>query len=162
MEKERDLHMSMHRHTSFYFLSALILTSMLVALLSSCGKRDWPSPQLSEDRFRIRSMNVMRAQNCVIVDFELAGAWQNLDSVRLLLEAIGTEPGDGCASCPFVPRIVRLYGSGAPEIRTDMNRVVITACDLDPKKTYRVQVVASNVYPNLELVKSDLKIVAPQ
>jgi len=43
-----------------------------------------------------------------------------------------------------------------------MNRLVITACDLDPKKTYRLQVVANNVYPTLELVMSELKIAAPQ
>lgn len=153
--------MSMHRQISFRILCLLVLGISLAGLVS-CGKREWPAPVLSEDRFRIRSLNVTRAQNCVIVDFELSGAWRNLDSVRLLLEAIGTEPGDGCPDCPFVPRIARLYGPGAPEMRTDMNRIVITACDLDPKKTYRVQVVANNVYPTLELIKSELKIVAPQ
>lgn len=143
------------------FLAVLLLV-MLTFSLASCGKREWPAPKLSEDRFRIRTMNVQRGPGCLIVDCELAGAWANLDSVRLHIEAIGTEPGDGCPTCPFVPRIARFYGPGAPEMRRDMNRLIITACDLDPKKTYRVQLVASNVYPALELVTSELVISAPQ
>lgn len=141
---------------------AALLLALLVLGLTSCGKREWPAPKLSEDRFRLRSMTVQRAQGCLIVDCELVGAWANLDSARLHIEAIGTEPGDGCATCPFLPRISRFYGPGAPEMRRDMNRLIITACDLNPKKTYRVQLVISNVYPALELVVSDLVISAPQ
>jgi hypothetical protein len=142
-------------------LSALMLAALLLALVS-CGKRDWPSPVLSEDRYRIRSMNVTRAQGCIVVDLELAGAWQNVENVRLLMEPIGTEAGDGCAQCPFVPRISRLYGPAAPEVRRDMNRIIITTCDLDPQKTYRVQVVGSNVYPTLQLVMSEIRVASPQ
>lgn len=140
---------------------AAVLLALLALGMVSCGKREWPAPQLSEDRFRLRSMSVQRGQGCLIVDCELAGAWANLDSVRLHIEAIGDQPGDGCPTCPFVPRISRFYGPGATEMRRDMNRLIITACDLDPKKTYRVQLVASNVFPALELVVSELVISAP-
>jgi len=152
--------MTQHSQTARHI--ALVLLAVLALGLVSCGKRDWPAPQVSEDRFRIRTVTVQRGQGCLIVDCELAGAWVNLDSVRLHIEAIGNEPGDGCPTCPFVPRISRFYGPGAPEMRRDMNRLIITACDLDPKKTYRIQLVASNVYPALELVVSDLVISAPQ
>ena len=141
---------------------AALLLAVLVLGLASCGKREWPAPKLSEDRFRLRTITVQRGQGCLIIDCELAGAWDNLDSVRLHIEAIGSEPGDGCPTCPFVPRISRFYGPGAPEMRRDMNRLIITACDLDPRKTYRVQLVANNVYPALDLVISDLVISAPQ
>lgn len=140
---------------------AALLLALLALGMVSCGKREWPAPQLSEDRFRLRSMSVQRGQGCLIVDCELAGAWINLDSVRLHIEAIGDQPGDGCPTCPFVPRISRFFGPGSPEMRRDMNRLIITACDLDPKKTYRVQLVASNVFPALELVVSELVISAP-
>lgn len=143
-------------------LLSLCLLVLTAAGLIACGKREWPTPKLSEDRFRIRSVNVQRAQNCLIVDCELAGAWQNLDSVRLLIESIGDGPGDGCLSCPFTPRLSRLFGPGAPEMKKNMNRVVITTCDLDPKKAYRLQVVASNVYPSLEHVASELVFSPPQ
>lgn len=140
---------------------AALLLALLALGMVSCGKREWPAPQLSEDRFRLRSMTVQRGQGCLIVDCELAGAWANLDAVRLHIEPIGDQPGDGCPTCPFVPRISRFYGPGAPEMRRDMNRLIITACDLDPNKTYRVQLVASNVFPALELVVSELVISAP-
>ncbi|OIO04707.1 MAG: hypothetical protein AUJ49_02340 [Desulfovibrionaceae bacterium CG1_02_65_16] len=153
--------MSKRRDDILQIFAAVALAFLLVGLVS-CGKRDWPAPKVSEDRYRIRTVNVTRAQNCVVVDMELAGAWQNLDSVRLLLEPIGTGPDDGCAECPFQPRIVRFYGLGAPEVRRDMNRLIITACDIDPKKTYRVQVVGNNIYPTLSLVISPITIVAPQ
>lgn len=148
------------RHT--VRLLAVALLALTLTGVLSCGKREWPSPKLSEDRFRVRSVSVQRAQGCVIVNCELAGAWANLDSVRLLMEAVGDQPGDGCPTCPFTPRISRLYGPGAPEVRRDMNRLVITACDLDPKKTYRLQLVASNVYPALDHVVSELVLAAPQ
>ncbi|MHC1751560.1 hypothetical protein [Humidesulfovibrio sp.] len=141
-------------------IAALLLVLLALGMVS-CGKREWPAPQLSEDRFRLRSISVQRGQGCLIVDCELAGAWANLDSVRLHIEAIGDQPGDGCPTCPFVPRISRFFGPGAPEMRRDMNRLIITACDLDPKKTYRVQLVASNVFPVLDLVVSELVISAP-
>ena len=150
-----------NRFSAWEPLAALLL-AVLVLGLASCGKREWPAPKLSEDRFRIRTVNIQRAQGCLIVDCELAGAWANVDSVRLHIEAIGTDPGDGCATCPFVPRISRFYGPGAPEMRQDMNRLIITACGLDPKKTYRLQLVASNVYPALELVTSELVVSPPQ
>jgi len=153
--------MSMRRRDFLSALAAALLAITLVGLVS-CGKRDWPSPNLNEDRYRIRSINVTRAQACVVVDMELAGAWQNMDSVRLLIEPIGTGPGDGCAECPFQPRVSRFYGPGAAEVKRDMNRLIITACDLDPTKTYRVQVVANNIYPTLSLVMSPITVVAPQ
>lgn len=146
----------------FAALSSVLALLALAAALTACGMRQWPVPKASEDRFRIRSVNAQRAQNCLIVDCELAGAWQNFAEVHLLIEAVGTEPGDGCEQCPFTPRIVRRFGPAAPGLRQDMNRVVITACDLDPKKTYRLQVVASNVYPALERVKSELALAPPQ
>lgn len=143
-------------------LAALLLAALCLPLLVSCGKREWPQPKLSEDRFRIRTLSASRARGCLIVDCELAGAWQNLESVRLLIEPLGDGPGDGCATCPFLPRISRLYSLSAPELRQDMNRIVITACDLDPTKTYRLQLVAVNAFPALKPVLSELVLAAPQ
>lgn len=136
--------------------------AVLLVLVAACGKRDWPAPKASEDRFRWREVTAQRTRDCVIVNCELAGAWQNVESVRLMLEPIGTEPGDGCATCPFTPRIVRLYSLNAAEVRLDMNRLVITACGLEPGKTYRVQVLLNNTYTTLQPVISKVLVAAPQ
>jgi len=153
--------MSLRKSDLTLILSAVVLAVLLLGL-AACGKRDWPAPILSEDRYRIRTVNVTRAQNCVVVDIELAGAWQNLENLRLLIEPIGTGPDDGCAECPFAPRISRFYGPDATAVKRSMNRVVVTSCDLDPTKTYRIQVVGTNIYPQLSMVLSDVKTVTPQ
>lgn len=141
-------------------LSAVVLATLMLGL-AACGKRDWPEPRLSEDRYRIRTVNVTRAQGCIVVDMELAGAWQNLENLRLLVEPIGGQDG-GCADCPFQPTVSRFFGPGASEVKRSMNRLVITSCGFDAARTYRVQVVGSNIYPQLSLVMSDVKTVAPQ
>ncbi len=82
--------------------AALMLTALLS--LSACGKREWPIPVASEDRFRWRSVEVQRNQSCIILNCELSGNWENIDTVKVLLESVGSGSDDGCASCPFTPR----------------------------------------------------------
>lgn len=142
-------------------LPRLLCFAVLLVLVAACGKRDWPIPTASEDRFRWREVTAKRTRDCVIVDCELAGAWQNVESVRLMLEPIGTDPGDGCPTCPFAPRITRVYALNAAELRLDMNRLVITACGLEPGKTYRLQVLLNNTYATLQPVVSKVLVAAP-
>lgn len=140
----------------------LTLMAIVALALSACGKREWPSPVSTEDKFRWRSVQAMRSNACIIVNMEAAGAWQNIDTVKVMLEPIGTGPEDGCESCPFSPRLVRSFTPGDAAYRRDMNRIVLTVCDLDPQKTYRVQAVGFNIFPSLDTVLSDLMLVAPQ
>jgi hypothetical protein len=42
-----------------------------------------------------------------------------------------------------------------------MNRMVLTACDLDPGKTYRIQLVGFNAFARLAPVASELVLSAP-
>lgn len=143
-------------------LRALFLLILLLTGLVGCGKREWPSPVATEDRFRWRSVQVMRSQACVIVNMEASGAWQNISQVNVLLEPVGTGPDDGCASCPFSPRLTRSFVQGDAGYRRDLNRLVLTVCDLEPNKTYRLQVVGYNIFPTLGTVLSELMLAAPQ
>ena len=54
-----------------------------------------------------------------------------------------------------------VFGPGDPGLRRDMNRLAITACDLDPGKTYRVQVVGFNIFPAIRPETSELMQSAP-
>jgi len=47
-------------------------------------------------------------------------------------------------------------------MRRDLNRLVITACELDPRKTYRVQVLGTNIFPSLDSVTSATLLAPPQ
>ena len=139
-------------------------TLMLAAVLclSACGKREWPVPVSSEDKFRWRSVEVQRNQACLILNCELSGNWENIDTVKVLLEPVGDGPDDGCTSCPFTPRKTLTFTSGAAGMRQDMNRIVLTACDLDPQKTYRVQLVGFNAFARIAPVASELVLSAPK
>ncbi len=144
--------------------AAPVLAALLCVLfcVGACGKREWPTPVSSEDKFRWRSVEVLRNQGCVILNCEVSGNWQNLDTVKVLLESVGTGPDDGCASCPFTPRSTLVFNPGAAGMRKDMNRIVLTACELDPKKTYRIQVVGFSIFPNIVPVASELVLSAPK
>jgi hypothetical protein len=159
MEKECDPTMSMPARLSSFRCAALVLAALLCA--GACGKREWPIPVASEDRFRWRSVQIQRSQGCVILNCELSGNWENIDTVKVLLEPVGDGPGDGCASCPFTPRQTLVFNPGAAGMRKDMNRMVLTACDLDPGKTYRIQLVGFNAFARLAPVASELVLSAP-
>lgn len=143
-------------------LCAALLLLIFGLSLFACGKREWPTPIASEDKFRWRSAQAMRAQGCVILNLESSGAWQNIEALNVMLEPVGDGPGDGCLSCPFSPRTTRRFVQGSAGYRSEMNRIVLTVCDLDPKKTYRVQVVGFNIFPSLGTVLTDLMLAAPQ
>lgn len=144
--------------------AARLLALALAALLcvAACGKREWPTPVSSEDKFRWRSVEVQRSQGCVILNCEISGNWQNLDTVKVLLESVGNGPDEGCASCPFTPRSTIVFNPGAAGMRRDMNRLALTVCDLDPGKTYRVQVVGFSIFPSISPVASELMLSAPK
>ncbi|MHC1701415.1 MAG: hypothetical protein AB9900_10605 [Humidesulfovibrio sp.] len=140
--------------------AALVLLAVLC--VAACGKREWPIPVASEDKFRWRSVEIQRAQGCLILNCELSGNWRNVDTVKVLLEPVGDGPGDGCASCPFTPRTTLSFDPGSAGLRRDMNRIAITACELDPQKTYRVQLVGFNAFARIAPVASELVLSAPK
>lgn len=141
-------------------LMALVLAALLC--VSACGKREWPTPVSGEDKFRWRSVEVQRSQGCLILNCEISGNWQNLDTVKVLLEPVGDGAGDGCATCPFTPRSTVVFSPGAAGLRRDMNRIALTTCDLDPGKTYRVQVVGFSAFATILPVVSELVLSAPK
>lgn len=152
--------MSKQARRSIFRCAALVLAALLC--VAACGKREWPIPVASEDKFRWRSVDVQRNQGCIILNCELSGNWENIDTVKVLLESVGDAPGDGCASCPFTPRSTLVFNPGAAGMRKDMNRIVLTACDLDPRKTYRIQIIGFNAFARLAPVASELVLSAPK
>ncbi|MDP3426163.1 MAG: hypothetical protein Q8S17_02130 [Humidesulfovibrio sp.] len=141
-------------------LAVIALAALLC--LGACGKREWPIPVSSQDKFRWRSVDIQRNQGCIILNCELSGNWENVDTVKVLLESVGEGPDDGCASCPFTPRRTIAFNSGDAAMRKDMNRIALTACGLDPGKTYRVQLIGFNAFARIAPVASELMLSAPK
>jgi len=159
MEEKRDSEMI---KLSKNLLHHAALAVLVVLALSACGKREWPIPVSSEDKFRWRSVEVQRNQDCIILNCELAGNWTNIDTVKVLVEPVGNDPDDGCASCPFTPRATLVFGPGAAGMRKDMNRIVITACGLNAAKTYRLQLIGFNAFTRIAPVASELVLSPPK
>ena len=155
--------MNKHACKSLFRCAALVLLAVLAVLcLAACAKREWPIPVASEDKFRWRSVEVQRNQGCIILNCELSGNWENVDTVKVLLEPVGDGPDDGCAKCPFSPRTTLAFDSGSAGMRKDMNRIAITACGLDPAKTYRLQLIGFNAFARIAPVASELVLSAPK
>ena len=152
--------MNKHARQSLFHCAALVLLAVLC--LAACGKREWPIPVASEDKFRWRSVEVQRNQGCVILNCELTGNWENVDAVKVLVEPIGDGADDGCAKCPFTPRTTLVFDPSSSGLRKDMNRIVITACGLDPGKTYRLQLIGFNAFARIAPVASELVLSAPK
>jgi hypothetical protein len=142
-------------------LALTVVALAVVLCLGACGKREWPIPVTSQDKFRWRSVEVQRSQGCIILNCELSGNWENVDTVKVLLESVGDGPDDGCASCPFTPRRTIAFNPGDAAMRKDMNRIVLTACGLEPGKTYRVQIIGFNAFARIAPVASELMLSAP-
>ncbi|MBN2141360.1 MAG: hypothetical protein PHV85_09790 [Desulfovibrionaceae bacterium] len=141
----------------------------LLALLSAClvlggcqlGKKTWPRPQKSEDRFSFGTIRAGRDQGCLLIEIEIQGAAQNIALVSVLFESVGRDPGDGCPTCPFIPRQATSYSPGRAGFVLSGNTLRITHCGLTPGKTYRWKVTAANVYPVLGVVETGVFELAP-
>ncbi|WP_027179249.1 hypothetical protein [Maridesulfovibrio bastinii] len=134
---------------------------MLCLALSGCGVKIWPSPVKSEDIFKIASVNGTRSGSCLTVTVKLSGAYQNLANISMQYQADGDGPGEGCPTCPFFPANRENYIPGSSNISSDGAILSFTECGLDPQKSYRWRIVASNVYDTLGLAISDVFTAAP-
>ena len=152
----------MRKQTGLSLIRCTVTVLAALLCLSACGKREWPIPVASQDKFRWRSVELLRNQGCIILNCELSGNWENVDTVKVLLESVGDGPDDGCASCPFTPRRTIAFNPGDAAMRKDMNRIVLTACDLAPGKTYRVQLIGFNSFARIAPVASELMLSAPK
>lgn len=79
----------------------LVMACTALALLVACGKKDFPQPNDPERNFTIAAANARPHDNCLIVEAQLAGAYTNLEQVRLDVEVLDLE--NACIECPFVP-----------------------------------------------------------
>ncbi len=95
----------MIRYTTLSRRRALLLFAVcLTLLLSACGKKGRPVPKDPARNFTWQSLEATPSGNCLAFSGTLAGAYSNLESLRL--EIAPVTGADDCPGCPFVPKEV--------------------------------------------------------
>ena len=103
-------------------LAVLLSAQMLV---NGCGKKSWPEPVRSEDRFFLDRPRAALAGGCLTVEADIVGAAANLSEVVL---EIG--PAD-CPDCPLRPvHVVRF--TERTGFMADDDTLKVRACNLEP------------------------------
>jgi hypothetical protein len=140
---------------------ALTLVALLCAAAAcvNIGKKEWPKPVKSEDRFSFDRVAAARRAECLTVDLLVGGKFANLASVTVLLQAVGE--ADGCAACPFVPTRHVPLAPGDPGFERSGPSLRVTVCGLDPAKAYRFTVIGQNVFRALGQVESEVRTAEP-
>lgn len=139
-------------------LTCLIL---ILCILVGCGKKDWPKPLVKQDVFQWGDVQASLQGNCLYIQGSLTGASQNLDRVRLEIEAI-TPGGEQCTACPFQANEFYAYRSSDPDIKIAGRIVELVLCGKSQSKEYRVRLVGENAYRVLGEVPSPVVIVKKQ
>ncbi len=131
-----------------YLYRLLIL--FLILGLGGCGKKVWPEPDASGEKFSISITHKQMQKDCLVIEAEITGNYRNLGRIILDLE-ISPEP---CPTCPFLVSESIFPGPGSPEVVRRADQLIITRCGLDPDKYYRARIRAANVYSIIRDVSS--------
>lgn len=133
----------------------LIAATLLFAAqtLAGCamGRKEWPSAQKSEDRFSLELMDGVRRDDCLLLDVAVRGAVERLWRVSLQYESVGTDEGQGCSGCPFVPRRVKEFTRESGEFNLQGAVLKLGLCGLEPGTEYRFRVVGTSELPAMPL-----------
>ncbi|MFO7728894.1 MAG: hypothetical protein R6X11_11265 [Desulfonatronovibrio sp.] len=130
------------------------LNSLLVVLLilgiAGCGKKEWPEPDASQEKFSISEISGQIEDSCLIIKSEISGNRQNLGRIILELE-ISDDP---CPTCPFLITDSIFLKPDSRAVTIKENHLTIVHCGLEPDKYYRARLRLDNLYPMIREVTS--------
>ncbi len=139
-----------------YYLVFFIIFS--AACIWGCGKKEWPSPNVQEEKFALEYMNSTRVEDCLRLNVRVSGEQDNLSAVSLLVQDLGE--GADCPTCPFrVSRTFRL-SRNSPSLSIEGNLLHLQVCGLESDRDYRFKLVGENIYP--EIGSTQTRTFSPQ
>jgi len=138
--------------TVWPLIISVVVALCLIVGTSGCGRKEWPGPQLEQDRFHWAQIRHQRHDQCLDVRALLDGAATNLRFVNL--EWMALEGSEDCPGCPFsATGRVRLDDSSTNFKRR--NGVIrIFFCGWESGVSYRWRLVGANKHRGLEMTKS--------
>ncbi len=139
---------------SLRFCSVLVLLCVLCVI--GCGKKVWPEPDDSQEKFTVSIKNYQIINDdCLDIFVEIQGRQSNVAGMSLELEA-SDEP---CPTCPFQATTTTFIESGSPLVKHEQGRMVIRHCGIDPEKHYRARLRAKNIYSIIRDVTSNVILI---
>ncbi len=134
----------------------LLLILILISGIAGCGKKVWPEPDASREKFSISISHQQMLDDCLQIHADISGNYRNLDRIILELE-VSEKP---CPTCPFIVSISIFMEPGSPEVTLRESRLTIVQCGLNPDKYYRARIRAGNVYSVIRDVTSSVVIIS--
>lgn len=132
--------------------STLLICLLFCALLlPGCGKKGNPIPQDAKNIFawkgakatRTTVLNNGEPQNCISIQADMTGAVTNVEAFLLELEP---QTGEICRECPFTPTEVMEVKPIAAQEYQKTTRYTFSYCPSTQAATYRLRLVARNVF----------------
>jgi hypothetical protein len=130
----------------------------LVIIASGCGKKVWPEPDVSEEKFALEIKEAKLVDQCLQLKIYIKGNDANLSKLTLELEQVG--PQGDCPACPFQVHQRVLFNVNAPQIMRRGHELYIKYCQIKKNTAYRVRIKGKNVHPILPEVVSNIVYVS--
>ena len=148
---------------SFFFIlhpSSFILPLLLLCLVMiiGCGKKVWPEPDVSEEKFALEIKEAKLVDQCLQLKIYIKGNDANLSRLTLELEQVG--PQGDCPACPFQVHQKVFFNVNAPQIMRKGHELYIRYCQIKKNTAYRVRIKGKNIYPILPEVVSNIVYVS--
>lgn len=137
-----------------FFKKTLIL--LLILGVAGCGKKVWPEPDASGEKFTISITSHQMQASCLEIKARIEGNHLNLSTITLELEA-SQEP---CPTCPFLVSESVVLQPGSREVERLENSLTITHCGLNPDKYYRARLRAGNIYSIIREETSGVVVIS--
>ena len=134
-----------------------------LAVMSGCalGRKEWPSANKSEDSFSLSLIEGVRQEGCLMLQVAVKGAVHRLWRASVLYEAVGSDEGQGCAGCPFVPREAVHFTRDQEGFVMQGNILKLSICGLEPGTEYRFRVSGKSELSTMPLQYTDVYEAAP-
>ncbi len=136
-------------------LMTVLLVSACALLISGCGKKGDPVPDLSADVFSFADCEAGLYGGSLNIAASVQGSFQNVEYIVLELQP---EDGELCAGCPFLAQESARFEASVLWQGKDPSRIQLSYRPLTPAPSYRARLVGYNTKRGFPEVKSEIMI----
>ncbi len=140
-------------------LGLVLMLGLMLPGLSGCGKKSWPEPNASQERYDFKSESAQIRHNCLNIKAKISGNKDNIS--KIILEITETDTPTDCPTCPFHPEMRVEFPLSDPQLQINKGTLTLQYCSLEADASYRWRLVGYNSYPGLGAVTSRVIMTSP-